>query len=282
MKKSILVIAFLCTCVLLEAQIQTPAASPPASVSTQVGLTDISINYFRPRAKGRKIFGTDATVLVPYGKIWRTGANNGTTIKFSDDVTIEGKPVKKGEYLILSWPGATEWTISLYKDVALGGNMGGYKEENDAVKFTVKPGKLTEKVDAFTINISDIADDNTSAKIELAWENTSVKFTVGVSFDEKVMASIKANTQVNPGNYFQAAVYYLETGRDLKQALEWINKAADANPNAFWITHQKAKIQKALGDKAGAKATATASLESAKKAGNRDYEMMNQDLIKSL
>ena len=158
MKKSILVIAFLCTCVLLEAQIQTPAASPPASVSTQVGLTDISINYFRPRAKGRKIFGTDATVLVPYGKIWRTGANNGTTIKFSDDVTIEGKPVKKGEYLILSWPGATEWTISLYKDVALGGNMGGYKEENDAVKFTVKPGKLTEKVDAFTINISDIAD----------------------------------------------------------------------------------------------------------------------------
>lgn len=282
MKKSILVIAFLCTCVLLEAQIQTPAASPPASVSTQVGLTDITINYFRPRAKGRKIFGTDANVLVPYGKIWRTGANGGTRIEFSDDVTVEGKPVKKGEYLILTWPGANEWTVSLYKDVALGGNMGGYKEENDAVKFTVKPGKLTEKVDALTINIADIAPDNTSAKIEIAWENTSVKFNVGVSFDEKVMASIKANTQVNPGNYFQAAVYYFETGKDLKQALEWINKAADANPNAFWITHQKAKIQKALGDKAGAKATATASLESAKKAGNRDYEMMNQDLIKSL
>ncbi len=282
MKKSILVIAFLCTCVLLEAQIQTPAASPPASVSTQVGLTDIKINYFRPRAKDRKIFGTDANVLVPYGKIWRTGANSGTRIEFSDDVTVEGKPVKKGEYLILTWPGATEWTISIYKDVALGGNMGGYKEENDAAKFTVKPGKLTEKVDAFTINITDIAPDNKSAKIELAWENTSVKFTVGVSFDEKVMASIKANTQVNPGNYFQAAVYYLETGKDLKQALEWITKAADANPNAYWVTHQKAKIQKALGDKAGAKATATASLESAKKAGNRDYEMMNQDLIKSL
>lgn len=282
MKKSILVIAFLCTCVLLEAQIQTPAASPPASVSTQVGLTDIKINYFRPRAKDRKIFGTDANVLVPYGKIWRTGANSGTRIEFSDDVTVEGKPVKKGEYLILTWPGATEWTISIYKDVALGGNMGGYKEENDVAKFTVKPGKLTEKVDAFTINITDIAPDNKSAKIELAWENTSVKFTVGVSFDEKVMASIKANTQVNPGNYFQAAVYYLETGKDLKQALEWITKAADANPNAYWVTHQKAKIQKALGDKAGAKATATASLESAKKAGNRDYEMMNQDLIKSL
>ncbi len=282
MKKTLLLAAFLCACVFLEAQIQTPAASPPASVSTQVGLTDITINYYRPRAKGRKIFGTDASVLVPYGKIWRTGANNGTRIKFSDDVTVEGKPVKKGEYLIFTWPGANEWTVSLYKDLELGGNTGGYKEENEAARFTVKPGKLSEKVDAFTINITDIAPDNSSAKIELAWENTSVKFGVGVSFDEKVMASIKANTQVNPGNYFQAAVYYLETGKDLKQALEWINKAAEANPNAFWISHQKAKIQKALGDKAGAKATATASLESAKKAGNRDYEMMNQDLIKSL
>lgn len=282
MKKSILFCVLLMIGTLAEAQIQTPAASAPASVSTQVGLTDIKIDYFRPRAKGRKIFGTEANVLVPYGKIWRTGANSGTRISFSDDVTVEGKSVPKGEYLLLTWPGATEWTVSLYKDVSLGGNTGGYKEENDAVKFKVTPGKLTEKVEMFTINITDISEDNTSAKIQLAWENTSVKFNVGVSFDEKVMKSIEANTKVNPGNYFQAAVYYLETGKDLKKALEWINIAAEANPNAFWITHQKAKIQKALGDKAGAKATATASLESAKNQGNRDYQMMNEDLIKSL
>jgi hypothetical protein len=282
MKKSILFCVLLLTGVLAEAQIQTPSASAPASVYTQVGLTDIKVDYFRPRAKGRKIFGTEPTVLVPYGKIWRTGANNGTKISFSDDVTVEGKSVPKGEYLIFSWPGATEWTIALYKDVSLGGNTGGYKEENEAVKFKVKPEKLTEKVEMFTINITDISEDNTSAKIQLAWENTSVKFGVGVAFDEKVMKSIEANTKVNPGNYFQAAVYYLETGKDLKKALEWINIAAEANPNAFWITHQKARIQKALGDKAGAKTTATASLESAKKQGNRDYQMMNEDLIKSL
>lgn len=282
MKKSVLFCVLLLIGAMAEAQIQTPSASVPASVYTQVGLTDIKVDYFRPRAKGRKIFGNEATVLVPYGKIWRTGANNGTRISFSDDVTVEGKAVPKGEYLIFSWPGASEWTISLYKDVSLGGNTGGYKEENEVAKFTVKPEKLTEKIEMFTINITDISDDNTSAKIQLAWENTSVKFGVGVSFDERVMKSIEASTKVNPNNYFQAAVYYLETGKDLKKALEWISIAAEANPNAFWISHQKARIQKALGDKAGAKATAAASLESAKKQGNRDYQMMNEDLIKSL
>lgn len=282
MKKSILFCALLMVGFLAEAQIQTPAASAPASVYTQVGLTDVKVDYFRPRAKGRKIFGSEATVLVPFGKIWRTGANGGTKISFSDDVTVEGKSVPKGEYLIFSWPGATEWTISLYKDLTLGGNTGGYKDENEVVKFKVKPEKLTEKVEMLTINITDISDDNTQAKVQIAWENTSVKFGIAVSFDEKVMKSIEANTKLNPNNLFQAAVYYFETGKDLKKALEWINVAADANPNAFWITHQKAKIQKALGDKAGAKATATASLEAAKKQGNRDYQMMNEDLIKSL
>ncbi len=282
MKKSILFCALLMVGFLAEAQIQTPAASAPASVYTQVGLTDVKVDYFRPRAKGRKIFGSEATVLVPFGKIWRTGANGGTKISFSDDVTVEGKSVPKGEYLIFSWPGATEWTISLYKDLTLGGNTGGYKEENEVAKFKVKPEKLTEKVEMLTINITDISDDNTQAKVQIAWENTSVKFGIAVSFDEKVMKSIEANTKLNPNNLFQAAVYYFETGKDLKKALEWINVAADANPNAFWITHQKAKIQKALGDKAGAKATATASLEAAKKQGNRDYQMMNEDLIKSL
>jgi Protein of unknown function (DUF2911). len=282
MKKSILFCALLMVGFLAEAQIQTPAASAPASVYTQVGLTDVKVDYFRPRAKGRKIFGSEATVLVPFGKIWRTGANGGTKISFSDDVTVEGKSVPKGEYLIFSWPGATEWTISLYKDLTLGGNTGGYKDENEVAKFKVKPEKLTEKVEMLTINITDISDDNTQAKVQIAWENTSVKFGIAVSFDEKVMKSIEANTKLNPNNLFQAAVYYFETGKDLKKALEWINVAADANPNAFWITHQKAKIQKALGDKAGAKATATASLEAAKKQGNRDYQMMNEDLIKSL
>lgn len=264
------------------AQVLTPQPSPAASTSTVVGLTDVKIDYSRPSAKGRKIFGDAATVLVPYGKIWRTGANTGTKITFSDDVKVEGIAVPKGEYLIFSWPGASEWTLSLYKDIRLGGNTDAYDKAQEAANFKVKPAKLTESVETFTINIGDIAADNKTAKVQIAWENTSVKFTIAVDYDAKVMKSIEANTKVNPNNYYSAAVYYLENGKDLKQALEWVNKAVEANPSAFWISYQKARIQKALGDKAGALATSTASWEAAKKANNRDYQMMNEELQKSL
>jgi tetratricopeptide (TPR) repeat protein len=266
----------------VEAQVQTPQASPAGSVSTTVGLTDVKIDYFRPRVKGRKIFTADASALLPYGKIWRTGANNGTQISFSDDVKVEGIAVPKGEYLILSWPGATEWTVSLYKDLSLGGQLDKYDESKDAAKFKVKPEKLSEKVETLTFNIGDISDDSKSAKVQMAWENTSVKFNITVDYDAKVMKSIEAATKVNPNNYFQAAVYYLETGKDLKQAKQWIDKAAEANPTAFWILHQKAKIEKGLGDKAAATASANASLKAAKDANNRDYQVMNEELIKSL
>lgn len=281
MKKTLLIAVMALMFVVAEAQVQTPALSPAGSVSSTVGLTDIKIEYFRPSLKGRKIFG-EKDVMYPHGTIWRTGANNGTKISFSDDVKVEGIDVPKGEYLIFTWPNAGEWTVSLYKDLSLGGNTGDYDASKEAAKFKVKTKKLAEKVETFTISIDDIAADNKSAKVTLAWENTAVPINVAVDYDAKVMKSIEANTKVNPGNYFQAAVYYLETGRDLKQALEWINIAAESNPNAYWILHQKAKIQKALGDKKGAIETATASLNSAKKANNRDYQTMNQDLINSL
>lgn len=269
--------------VMAQAQVQTPAASPAGSVSTTVGLTDIKIEYSRPKAKNRKIFGEGAGALVPYGAIWRTGANQGTKITFSDDVKVEGTTVPKGEYLILTWPGANEWTVSLYKDVKLGGSTDKYDATLDAVKFKVKPEKLTEKVETFTINIGDISDDSKSAKVQLAWENTSVKFTIGVDYDAKVMKSIESNTKVNPSNYYQAAVYYLENNKDLNKALEWINLALkDQQSPPFWMTYQKARIQKALGDKKGALETATASLAASKTANNRDYQMMNEELIKSL
>lgn len=282
MKKSLLVLGLSLLCFLADAQVQTPAASPSATVSTTVGLTEVKVDYSRPRTKGRKIFGEGADALVPYGSIWRTGANNGTKITFSDDVTVAGTTVPKGEYLIFTWPGANEWTVSLYKDVSLGGNTDGYDKSKEVVNLKVKPEKLSEKVETFTINISDLSDDNKKANIQLAWENTSVKIPFTVDFDAKVMKSIEQYTRVSPGNYFQAAVYYLENGKDLNKALEWINLAAASNPKAFWVLHQKARIQKALNDKKGAMETATASLNAAKEANNRDYQKMNEDLIKSL
>lgn len=276
---------FLLTLVVLgfaaQAQVVTPQPSPAGSVYTVVGLTDVKIDYFRPSLKGRKVFG-EKDVMYPHGTIWRTGANSGTKISFSDDVKVEGVAVPKGEYLIFTWPNATEWTVALYKDISIGGNTGGYDKTKEAANFKVKVEKLASPVETFTINIGDIAADNRSAKVQLAWELTSIKFKIDVDYEAKVMKSIEANTKVNPNNYFQAAVYYLENGKDLKQALEWVNKAAEANPSAFWILYQKARIQKGLGDKAGALATSKASWEGAQKAGNRDYQTMNEDLQKTL
>lgn len=266
------------------AQIRTPAPSPAGSSSTVVGLTDVKIDYSRPRLKGRKIFGEGDAFLQPYGKIWRAGANDGTFVSFSDDVTVEGIKIPAGKYLLFAWPGATEWTLSLYKDLQLGGNTEQYDKKNEAANFKVKAEKLTEKVEMLTYSVTDLSDDNKWAKIQLAWENTSVKFSFGVDFDAKVMKDIEAKTKVSPGSYATAANYYLENGKDLNKALEWMNLAIAGNPNAFWNIHAKAKIQKALGDKKGAIVTAQQSLDAAKanKDGDFGYVKLNEDLIKSL
>ncbi|PGH38741.1 MAG: hypothetical protein CRN43_13250 [Candidatus Nephrothrix sp. EaCA] len=175
-------LAFLCllSVATTEAQTQTPQPSPGASVSSVVGITDVRIDYFRPRARGRKIFGEGDNFLVPYGKIWRTGANSGSKITFSDDVKVQGVAIPKGEYLIFTWPGAAEWAVSIYKDVKLGGHTAEYDASKEAAKFTVKPVKLGKKTETLTFSISDISEDNTSGTVQLAWENTAVEFTISV------------------------------------------------------------------------------------------------------
>ena len=284
MKNYIILMFVVCT-LFAQAQIQTPQPSPAGTVSTTVGLTDVKISYSRPLMKGRKIFGEGSNYLLPYGQIWRTGANNGTIISFSDDVTVEGAAVPKGEYLLFTWPGASEWTISLYKDLALGGNTAGYDKTKEVANFKVKASKLAEKIETLTLNITDLAEDSKSANIEIAWENTSVKFKVGVEFDEKVMKAIEANTKVNPGNLITAARYYHATKRDLKQALAWVDEylAVGKNSEQFWNVNFKAQLLKDMGDKKGALAAATQSLEMAKKApSDFGYIKLNEDLIKSL
>jgi Protein of unknown function (DUF2911) len=283
MMKKLFTIILVAVCFIAEAQVQVPQASPAGSVSSVVGLTTIKIDYSRPRVKGRKVFG-EKDVMHPYGQIWRTGANNGTKISFSDDVTVEGTKVAKGEYLIFSWPGATEWTVSLYKDLSIGGNVDGYKVENEVAKFKVKTEKPAMKVETFTVSIDDIAEDNKSAKVTIGFENAVFRFGVAVDFDATVMKSIEANTKVSPNNYIAAARYYYDTNKDLKKALEWVDLGIAGNPNAFWNVHFKAQIQQKMGDKKGALATAQQSLDLAKKSPDGDfgYIKLNEDLIKSL
>jgi len=266
----------------LQAQVIVPAPSPFASVTTVVGLTDVKVEYSRPKAKGRKIFGSTSEHVVPFGKIWRTAANNGTKVTFSDDVKLGNADLPKGVYLLLTIPNEKEWTIIIYKDVSMGGDLESYDQTKDQARLSVKSDRLTERVETFTIEISDLSETGKTANLQLMWENTSVKIPITADFDAKVMRSIDTNTKIVPNNLVLAATYYLENGKDLKQALSWINTALESNPEAFWMLYHKARIQKAFNDRAGALATSKASWESARKNDREDFQRMNEDLQKSL
>ena len=269
------------------AQINLPAPSPAGSIYSKVGLTDVEIKYSRPKMNGRKIFGEGADFLQPYGNMWRSGANNGTVLSISTDIKIGDGVLEKGEYLILTIPAAKEWTMIFYTDISMGGNVNAYKEENAAAIIKTNATTLSAPVETLTFNISDIKADNTSAAIELTWENTSVKVPFTVDFDKEVMSQIEASTKVNSGNYITAATYYFNTGKNSKQALEWIEMyfAADpSNEEQFWNLHLMAQIQEAAGDIKGAKATAEKSLEKAKKndGGDFGYIKRNEEFLASL
>lgn len=262
------------------AQIQTPLPSPPATVYSQVGLTDVTVDYFRPRVKGRAIFGEGDNFLVPYGKMWRTGANSGSKVTFSDDVTIMGTEIKAGDYLIFTIPGKDEWQVMLYPDLSIGGNTANYDKSKEAGRFTVTPSTPGEKVEALTFLIEDISEDHTEANLALMWENTKVELPFEVNFDEKIMSEITAKTKVDPRNYLAAANYYYQSDRDLNQALEWINMYLAENPDQFWNVHLKAQILAKMGKEKEAIETAQRSIKMADAADDDfGYIKRNEKLI---
>lgn len=266
------------------AQIEIPAPSPAATVTQVVGLTDVAVNYSRPKKKGRDIFGEGDKFLVPYGKTWRTGANAGTVISFSTDISFGGVDVKAGEYLVFSVPGADSWDVMLYSDVSLGGNVAGYKDENEVARVKASVSQLGNAVETLTINISDLSEDSKTANLEISWDNVSAKVAMSTDFDAAIMESIEANTVVNPRNYLTAANYYYTTDRDMEQALEWINIYLESNPTQFWNIHLKAQILAKKGDKKAAIETAEKSLQMAKDfpQGDFGYIKRNEDLIAGL
>ena len=227
----------------VNAQLKVPAPSPLQTIKQAFGLSDISIEYSRPSAKGRVIFGD----VVPFGKVWRTGANNATKITFGDDVKLEGKDVAAGTYALYTVPNKDNWEILIYKDLTLGGNVADYKKENELIRFTVKPKTISEKKETFTIDLADMTSN--SANIELIWENTLVAFNVTTDIDSKIMKNIETNVIGDNRPYFQAATYYYENNKDLAKASEWVDKAIASNPKAFWMVMLKAKIQAKQNDK---------------------------------
>lgn len=260
----------------VSAQLATPAASPQATVIQRVGLSDITLKYSRPSLKGRKMFGE----TLPYGKPWRTGANNATTLTFAEETTVAGTKVPAGEYALYTIPGTSEWTVIFNKNTKLGGSTHLYKDAEDVARFKVKPAKTATKTETLTINFADLTTNG--ANLEILWENTAVKFPITTEVDSKVMAQIREQVingqNVSAGLYAAAANYYYDNNKDAKQALEWIKKANEKDPK-FYTMHAQAKIQARNKDYKGAIATAKKSIEMAKEAKNDDYVRMNEQLI---
>lgn len=254
------------------AQIKLPAASSAQKVTQGLGINDVQLTYSRPSMRGRKVFGG----LVPYGEVWRTGANNVSAITFAESVTIAGQEVPAGTYGILTIPNKNEWTIILSKNSQQWGSYS-YSEDEDQLRFTVAPTTLSEAVETFTIDFSDVTTN--SLRINIAWENTKVGFDVTVDQDAAIMASIDEAMKGEKKPYFPAAQYYYNNDKDINKALEWVNEAEKANDKAPHIKYWKARIQLKAGDKAGAAATAMRGVEIAKAAGNSEYVKLNGEVL---
>lgn len=252
-----------------------PPPSPLQTLKQQFATSFIEISYSRPGVKGRKIFGE----LVPFGKVWRTGANAATTIEFGEDVTIEQTKVVKGKYGLLTIPGEKEWQIIITKDIDVT-SPNDYKIENDIVRIPAVPVKLLDTVETFTIDVQNIKP--TQADIQIKWENTGVSFTAIADIDEKIMKAIDKELATDRRPFYQAATYYFENNKDLNKALEWSTKAVENNPNAYWMSHLKAKILLKLKDYQNAIATAEFSLTKSREGKNEEYVKKNQKLIEEI
>ncbi len=271
-----LMVCFLFSTLTADAQLKTPAPSPMSKLEQTVGLTDVAIEYSRPSMKGRTIYGD----LVPYGTMWRTGANASTKVSFSEDVTVGGQELKKGDYALYTIPGEAEWTIVFHKNLdhwGVGGDK--YNEEEDAVRFTVEPSKIGHSVETFTIGVNDLKADG--ANIDLTWANTKVTIPLAVGTTKSVMAAID-KVMAGPAwrDYYSAARFYLENDQDIEQANKWMTKALEMGGNEkFWVMRQASLIEAKMKDYKAAIATAEKSLELAEKAGNKGHVKMNTESI---
>lgn len=236
----------------------------------------MEIVYSRPSARGRLVFGD----LVPFGQVWRTGANAATKVTFGEDVELGGTTVKAGTYSFYSVPGANEWEIILNKNTGNWGAMG-YDTKDDVVRFKVRPSVLPSSVETFTISVSNIKFS--SCTIDLAWERTHVSVPVIANNQERIKTSIDKAINTPSIPYQQAATYYFETNQNLELALDYATKATEKNPKAYWLYMLKARIAKNLGKNDMAREAANKTIEVAKGTPNEaEYVRNAQDLIKTL
>jgi len=268
-------IVFAITFSVRSQSIKMPPPSPPQTIKQDFGISSIELSYSRPGIKGRKVFGD----LVPYGKVWRTGANSATTIDFGDDVTIGGTKVPAGKYGLLTIPDKDNWKVIITKQLEVT-NPADYKQESDLVRVDVKPMTMKDKMETFTMQFANVKPS--TCELQIMWENTAVAVPISSDVETVVMKQIDDAMNKDNRPYFQSALYYLNNGKDLNQAIAWFDKAIAQQPDGYWIYHQKANALAKLGKKGEAKATAQKSIELAKEAKNDDYVRLNEKLLEQL
>jgi hypothetical protein len=277
------ILIYVCLALLVHhsvmAQLSTPAPSPFSKIEQMIGLTNVTVAYSRPSMKDRNIMGD----LVPYGKLWRTGANRATKISFSEPMSIGGNQLEAGDYALFTIPGKKEWTIIISNNADQNGSAE-YDKREDAVRFSVQSQKTKATYETFTIMFSDL--DNHSAMMNIIWENIKVQIPVeDYDLDDVVMAQISEEMPKagdNDNMYYAAASYFFNNGKDLQQAATWIDKAAEINEQKYWVLHLQAKIYASLNNSKKAREAAQKSMQLAEKAGNPDYIKLNKELISSL
>lgn len=276
MKKILLLFSAMIISLGVQAQIEAPTPSPTQKIEQVVGLTTVTIDYSRPSMRGRAIYGN----LVPFDRLWRTGANTNSVITFSNDVEIGDKTVPAGSYAIFSKPGVSSWDVYFYTDTNNWGLPETWDESKIAAQVNVPTVPLTVDTETFSFAIDNITND--SAVLGIQWAKTYVGVPINFYTDKEVMANInRAMSGPSASDYYAAAVYYFEAGKDMQQAKAWIDKAMNMTKNPqYWQMRQKSLIYAKAGDKAGAIAAARESLELAKKANNDDYIALNTKSLK--
>ena len=252
-----------------------PYAAVRQTISQEIGIGNVSISYSRPNAKKRKIYGG----LVPYGVIWRTGANMATEITFSEDVKLNGQSVPAGAYSLFTIPGIDEWTIILNKDNKSWGAFS-YDEKKDLLRIAVRVSQILGRQETFTILFAN--STSSSAELEIVWGNTSVTICVSVDHDSKIMANIDRLMQLeHPDNlvYFNAVQYYYNNEKDVDKALGWIARAKNDVPAspAWQLFESRFLLRK--GDKTAAIAAAEAGIKLAKDLNFDEYIALNSEAL---
>jgi len=278
--KKLLIIGFIAVqlSTAVQAQVSMPPPSPTQTILQDFGMGKIELTYSRPGIKGRQLFGQN-TELVPLGKPWRTGANAPTKIRFTDNVTIGGKTLDTGSYVIYTIPNQSQWDVVFSKGNAYPGAEG-FKESDDVVRFKAPVATLQDKLETFTMEFANVKSE--SCELHLMWGNTDVSVPITTNTKDRIRTQLEAALQGDKKPYYQAASFYYDYDKNYPKALENINKAIAENPKAYYMFFQKARIQKDMGDKAGAKASAMKTIELAKEAKNADYENFANQLLKQL